>query len=48
MLFQNRRKATVLCFGAWILSRRNNGFFYLPLGGCDFGLFIIRIVYIIQ
>ena len=27
MLFQNRRKATVFCFGAWKLSRRNNGFF---------------------
>ena len=33
MLFQNRRKATVLCFGAQILSRRNNGFFIIPLGG---------------
>ena len=33
LLFQNRRKATVFCFGAWIPSRRNNGFFIIPLGG---------------
>ena len=32
MLFQNRRMATVFCFGARILSRRNNGFFIIPLG----------------
>jgi len=32
LLFQNRRVATVFCFGAQILSRRNNGFFIIPLG----------------
>ena len=32
-LFPNRRKATVFCLGAQVSSRRNNGFFYLPLFG---------------
>ena len=31
LLFQNRRKATVFCFGAWWPSHRNNGFFIIPL-----------------
>lgn len=28
LISQNRRQATVLCQGAWMTSRRNNGFFY--------------------
>lgn len=31
LIFQNRRQATALCFGAQIISRRNNGFFIIPL-----------------
>ena len=27
LISQNRRQATVLCQGAWMTSRRNNGFF---------------------
>ena len=41
LLFQNRRKATVFCFGAWIPSRRNNGFFIIPLGGYSVHLLTI-------
>lgn len=33
LISQNRRQATVLCQGAWMTSRRNNGFFIIPLGG---------------
>ena len=34
LISQNRRQATVLCQGAWMTSRRNNGFFFLfPLFG---------------
>lgn len=28
LISQNRRQATVLCQGAWMTSRRNNGFFF--------------------
>ncbi len=41
-------KATGFCLGAQMISHRDNGFFYLPLGGCNFDLFIIKIVHIIQ
>ena len=30
LISQNRRQATVLCQGAWMTSRRNNGFFIIP------------------
>lgn len=34
LISRNRRQATVLCQGAWMTSRRNNGFFFLfPLFG---------------
>lgn len=29
LISQNRRQATVLCQGAWMTSRRNNGFFLI-------------------
>lgn len=35
-------------FKALMSNLPSNGFFFLPLGGCNFDLFIIKIVHIIQ
>ena len=39
LISQNRRQATVLCQGAWMTSRRNNGFFIIRWAGIATFLF---------
>ena len=38
LLFQNRRKATAFCFGAWVFGRHNNGFLYAVIAENTYSL----------
>ena len=42
LISQNRRQATVLCQGAWMTSRRNNGFFIIRFSRLVSGWYIQR------